>query len=812
MAKVDKLISKIEDEKLRLEIKKEINKINENKKFGLVFEEHVPEYTVLYEVPIKIGSTVKINDCKSEDLFYVINIVDDKARLIYKYKEYKDTLEINIDNLVAVTEFGDPIYPYLEKIDSIEGNPDSDLFHILIESDNYHALQLLDYVFRGKVDCIYIDPPYNSLDKQWKYNNHYVDINDSYKHSKWLSYMEKRLKLAKKLLNPKDSVLIVTIDEKEYLHLGMLLEDIFPGARIQMISTVINPKGSARDFGFSRAEEYIYYVFIGESSITPTNYDMLRPKQENSRQVRWASLQRSGSDSRRFETPKMFYPIFFNISDDSFHSVGKTLDLEEKRESIKAPKGTYAIFPLGQNLDERRWQLSQKTFLERLKLGYVKFGPYNKERGTRAIYYLSNGIIAQIESGDIEIVGKETDGSVILSMVQKVRPMSIWNSPLHSASEYGSSLLQNFMGDRKFPFPKSLYAVHDTLKFVVGNKPEAIILDFFAGSGTTQHAVNLLNYEDGGKRQCIMVTNNELSNSEEVQLKSEGYKPGDAEWEKIGISRYITWPRIVSSITGKDIKGNPVKGEYITNKVSKKIKKRTFKQIGFIDYDNLQKATSKKQLLSIIGKGELPQSLVKGDRQYIVPEDEKFKSTILFDDRCASEWIEELKDKAFLENIYIVTKKTATYNKIKTMVEESLDDLLREEQTTIPISQGLKTNAIYFKVGFVDKISVALGQQLQKLISILWMKAGSIGKCPEINENINNYYIFKYNSMAILVNEDSFGDFYQDLNNYEGIETIFIVTDSNLGYKEMIRSFKGKRTFQLYRDYLDNFKINIRRN
>ena len=143
-------------------------------------------------------------------------------------------------------------------IDSVSRAPESDLWHALIEADNYHALQLLEYLYAGKVDCIYIDPPYNTGAKDWKYNNDYVDSNDSYRHSKWLSMMQKRLKIAKRLLNPADSVLIVTIDEKEYLHLGCLLEEMFPEARIQMITTVISAKGVVRTGQFSRVEEYIY--------------------------------------------------------------------------------------------------------------------------------------------------------------------------------------------------------------------------------------------------------------------------------------------------------------------------------------------------------------------------------------------------------------------------------------------------------------------------------------------------------------------------------------------------------------------------
>ena len=175
----------------------------------------------------------------------------------------KEKEEIPAEDLVCVAQFGEPIYPYLKLVDSVRNGGDSDPWHTLIEADNYHALQLLEYLYAGKVDCIYIDPPYNTGARDWKYNNHYVDSNDAYRHSKWLSMMKKRLKLAGKLMNPDDSVLLVTIDEKEYLHLGCLLEELFPDARIQMISTMINPANVARAGEFGRSGEYIFCVMQG---------------------------------------------------------------------------------------------------------------------------------------------------------------------------------------------------------------------------------------------------------------------------------------------------------------------------------------------------------------------------------------------------------------------------------------------------------------------------------------------------------------------------------------------------------------------
>ena len=245
MAAIHDLLAQVQDEALRARLEQEINRLSKTKKFGLVFEEHLPECTPLYDIPVKRGSTVAKKPGAVSDMYEVSAIKDDVATCYHKVTEEKE--EIPVDELVSVAQFGEPIYPYLKPIDSICNAPDSDLWHTLIEADNYHALQLLEYLYAGKVDCIYIDPPYNTGAKDWKYNNDYVDGADAYRHSKWLSFMQKRLKIAKNLLNPNDSVLIVTIDEKEYLHLGCLLEELFPEARIQMVSSVISSQGSTRD-------------------------------------------------------------------------------------------------------------------------------------------------------------------------------------------------------------------------------------------------------------------------------------------------------------------------------------------------------------------------------------------------------------------------------------------------------------------------------------------------------------------------------------------------------------------------------------
>lgn len=175
MAAIHDLLAQIQDEALRERIEKEIDKLSKTKKFGLVFEEHLPECTPLYDVPVKKGGTVAKKTGAVNVIYEVAKVSDNQAVCVNKITQEQET--INIEELVSVAQFGDPVYPYLKPMDSICNAPDNELWHTLIEADNYHALQLLEYLYAGKVDCIYIDPPYNTGARDWKYNNwSYVKI------------------------------------------------------------------------------------------------------------------------------------------------------------------------------------------------------------------------------------------------------------------------------------------------------------------------------------------------------------------------------------------------------------------------------------------------------------------------------------------------------------------------------------------------------------------------------------------------------------------------------------------------------------
>ena len=464
-----------------------------------------------------------------------------------------------VEDLVSIAKFTDPIFPGLKKTGEVRGTDDpSAPEHIVINSENYHALQMLTYTHTGSIDAIYIDPPYNTGAKDWKYNNAFVDTDDKFRHSKWLSFMERRLLVAKKLLNPKDSVLIVTIDEKEYLNLGILLRQTFPEARIQMVSSVINPKGVARAKEFRRTDEYLYVVMLGAS--VPGSVELDTSTKTG---LRWAGLMRTGTGASRLDSPGCFYPIYIRNTEAGpvFAEVGEAPDLGGVNLDVP---GLTQVWPVRPDGRDGRWMHSPESLRRLISIGHVRLGKWRE--GRTSVSYLAKGNSDKVLSGQVKVIGHAQDGSVILADSAVVRtsvPSTQWNISSHSASEYGTSFINAFHGESRFTFPKNLYAVEDALRFFVKDKPDATILDFFSGSGTTAHAVMRLNKQDGGRRKSISVTNNEVSADEQAALYAAKHRPGDPEWDRLGIADYVTKPRVEAAITGKRASdGEPIKGDY----------------------------------------------------------------------------------------------------------------------------------------------------------------------------------------------------------------------------------------------------------
>lgn len=811
MAAIKDLLQQITDPMLRERLTEEVTRISKNKKFGLVFEEHVPECTPLYGVPIRCDSTVARKTGKLNQI-YIVKKIDGKTA-VCEDKVSSEITTIPLCDLVAVAQFGDPIFPSLEPIAKVENAPNDSLWHTIIEADNYHALQLLEYLYEGQVDCIYIDPPYNTGARDWKYNNDYVDSNDAYRHSKWLSMMKKRLRLAKRILNPNTGVLIVTIDEHEVHHLRTMLEDIFPEFFVQMITAVTNPKGVTQG-RFSRVEEYAIFCFAKNAFVADSKDNLLNIPNPN-RKPRWKGLLRSGTDALRTDRESMFYPVLIDAEKQMIIRAGNYLPISQNPVLGDKIDGYDVAWPIRRDGSYGRWSVGSETLNDLIKKGYVACGKFDMQRATWGISYISQPNQLQIERGGIRIVARNPiTGVVEIEYVNDDTRVikTVWHRTTHDAGAYGSDMVSAIIGQsRAFSFPKSLYSTKDAISAVMKNKPTALIVDFFAGSGTTLHAVNLLNAEDNGKRRCILVTNNEVSEAEAQLLTKRGYQPGDPEWEKHGICRSVTWPRTEYSILGKRADGTVLSGEYFTNQTTTKEVNRSFYQLGFVENPASLTPAAKKQIVALIGKDKLPQSLVKADSRFIVSE--KHTASVLFDPDAADEWLNVLEDQEHITDFYIVAKDSRTYNNIRQKVVDLLGTVTVTEPLKRPMSEGFAANVEYFKLGFLDKNSVSLGQQFAEILPLLWLKAGAIGKRPELDSaELPNMLILPQNSFAVLLDEDCYGKFAEALLETKNIGTVYFVTNSEEAFREMSDGIGIEQTYQLYRDYIDNFVIGSRRN
>lgn len=397
--------------------------------------------------------------------------------------------------------------------------------HILIEGDNYHALSVLNYTHEKRIDLIYIDPPYNTGNNSWKYNNKYVNEDDAFRHSKWISFMDKRLKLAKTLLK-KEGVLCIAIDNYEVHNLRHLVEDIFTDREITMTVIEHNYRGRAKS-NFALTHEYLIWAL-------PKNMEIINREVEKSDDIQ-RNLRRTGQGSRRHESPTMFYGFIVNV--ETLEIVGLTDILPP---DAKVPKNQSddkeVVWPIDNEGIERRWYYGKETAWKEVKNGTVWA---KRICGKIQIHYWKEG--------------------------KAKRRKSVWSGPKFDSSTYGTELLTEIIGENDFPFPKSLYSVKECINAGTQND-QAIILDFFAGSGTTLHAVLDLNKEDNGNRTCILATDNENN-----------------------ICTDICYPRARNVIKGYHFKGNENKILYEVE-----IRPAVMKELDVI-YDNYKSIIEKSR-------------------------------------------------------------------------------------------------------------------------------------------------------------------------------------------------------------------------
>jgi adenine-specific DNA-methyltransferase len=467
------------------------------------------------------------------------------------------------------------------------------------------------------------------------------------------------------------------------------------------------------------------------------------------------------------------------------------------------PDGLVAVWPIRTNGSEGRWTLGAEKLRDYAKKGMAKVGAYNKKRGTWSISYLISKDIKRIEDGEISVVGRDDSGVLLLELAEETErkklPRTVWYRDAHNAGTYGSALLGQFIPGRKFPFPKSLYLLEDMLSVFVSNNKSAIVLDFFSGSGTTAHALMRLNKQDGGRRQCISVTNNEVGADEQKTLREQGLRPGDAEWEKLGICDYITKPRVHAAITGQTPDGEPIEGEYLFGKIVEQEKPRSFLQIGFTESNMIDSVTKKKQLVALV-KG-LPQTLVKEPCPFIVSEEHT--SSILFDTQHAEDWLEALEGQTHITDFYIVTAVKRTFDRLKQEVAELLGPFIVNEVEKVPMSEGFEENAECFTLTYETPFAVSYQTAFARIAPLLWLRAGSFGrrieKVPAAGWEVADSY-------GLLVELDTATAFLKAARKAETLRIAYIVTDDERRFQALARRLpEGVEAIRLYESYLTNF-------
>jgi len=496
----------------------------------------------------------------------------------------------------------------------------------------------------------------------------------------------------------------VTIDKHELHRVGMLLESVFPEYEQHIVSIVINPKGTNED-NFARTNEYALFCIppkerVGREVIVgrPASIEDDRPigvleieeigdlfeeepdgaeaeeldVPEEEEYEYWGLIRGGQESSKRPARPNQFYPLYLDETTGAIVDVGTAIpagvaDYPTGRDD----RGLLIVYPMGKDATERVWRYEAGRMRQEIAAGSVR-------------------------------VTKSSNGKWTFALRRPKKPLkrirTSWWDSLHDAGLNGSAVLERFVPHSEFPFPKSVYAVRDCLDTICRDRPNALILDFFAGSGTTLHATALLNASDGGKRRSILVTNNELDPKVERAMRTEGFGPGREEYERQGIFFHVTMPRCLAAITGHRPDGTPVPGRY--------------------------------------------------------------------------------RDR--------VTRK----------------------DTQHAFADGFEENVEFFRLDYLDKDDVELGRAFEAINPCLWLMSGGLGS-RRLDPGNRGWAVAEGGGYVVLFDETRLRAFKRDVSSARGVQRVFLVTDSEEAYAEMVDALGGQwPTSMLYRDYLRNFQIN----
>ena len=405
-------------------------------------------------------------------------------------------------------------------------------YNFLLEGDNLHSLRLLERTHKGKIDVIYIDPPYNTDNKDFIYDDSYVDKTDGFKHSKWLSFMSERLVIAQNLLT-ENGIIVISIGYQEVHNLMVLCQELFDSKQITCVT--VQTSGGKPNGGFNVTHEYIVFI-------TPTDFEP-NPSEEAMNEYSSPYHGMNLATFDQVQRPNQAYPIFID-QNGVLVGCGKSLaerikmgtytgDLKDfKFDYSEAPEGTVAVWPITTKGDPCVWRLIPSRLMSDWEKGYIKIVPTKSKNSLNkfTVQYLSAGVITKIQSGEFESyrVSDREDIPTIDVKTYKTAGAgipTIWTEKQFYTTK-GSNQIKEIFKYKSFSYPKPLELIEAILQKIT--KDNYIILDFFAGSGTTAQAVMELNAADGGNRKFILCTNNEN-----------------------GICQSVTYPRIKTVITGK---------------------------------------------------------------------------------------------------------------------------------------------------------------------------------------------------------------------------------------------------------------------
>lgn len=650
---LDQLLGKIDDPSLKGAIAREVDRLRDTKEFGLVFERHLPETAKLTNHPVRRDTTVQRRAQGDQPDGVVIDVKDGVATVAW---HEGDTEEVPVDELVVVAAFGEPIYPGLRSVEQLELGGDKP-FHAVINAENYHALQMLQFTHRESVDLIYIDPPYNRGD-DLTYNDKRVAKDDAFRHSKWLSFMDRRLRLADRLLR-NNGVLLISIGRDEIHHLTVLCDQLFPSRDVHTLT--VQTSGGKSSGGMKYVHEYVVAVLPRNFTPYPTSFT------GGTERSPWEGLTLSTFDQT--ERPNQTYPVYIDEETGAVTGVGSSLqqrldagDYDGKLGDFdfdfdEAPAGSVTVWPITSKGDHCIWRLSQESFEPYWENGFIKVisNRYKANPNKFSIQYLPEGVVTKYRDGQLldegteegvptlVLTGNTTEGAAIPTM---------WSQTSHYTAK-GTSELAELLGENRFAYPKPTSLMRDLLAaFSQGNR-DAVILDFFVGSGSTVQAVMELNEEDGGSRQCIAVTNNELEADRAAALRDRGVLPGEPEWEQWGIFEYVTKPRVEALATGTRPDGSEHSDGLEENV---ELFELTYQHPSTVARGRAFAEVAPLLWLMAGARGPRVNEPCGG---YAAPDGSTY--AVLFDPTHVRDLVTALDDREEIETVFIVTDSTAVY-------------------------------------------------------------------------------------------------------------------------------------------------------